>query len=281
MGMMSLRNDRQWYDKLYAERSKKAWAPDPDSVSYSIDHWSDRILLVGTGIQLSRNIEDLLDKVEIRDSLGSWNLTQALSKAMAGWYHGKKVTIINTIVTPYGSGAPYVDYALERIRHTAGCRIVLIGECTSINENVLPGDLVLPFNSIRDDDSHLSYASPEIPSLAEPELSKLLISHAKDSGRKVHAGTTWSCGTGAGIFDPTVADRLVHFCHLGVLANATEAATAYLLGSLMNFQISSLWLVADSLFQPITWKCPLQRLDWQAGWDTLVLTALNSLAELD
>ena len=278
---MSLRNDRQWYDKLYAARSKKAWAPDPDSISYSIDHWSDRILLVGTGIQLSRYVEDLLDKVEFRDSLGSWNLTQALSKAIAGWYHGKKVTILNTIVTPYGSGAPYVDYALERIRHTAGCRIVLIGECTSINENILPGDMIVPFNTIRDDDSHLSYASSEIPAEANIELTRRLIAWAKDSGRKVYAGTTWSCGAGAGIFDPNVADRLVHFARLGVLANATEAATAYLLVSMMGFQISSLWLVADSLFQPITWKCPLQRLDWQDGWDTLVVTALNTLAELE
>jgi uridine phosphorylase len=278
---MGLRNDRQWYDRLYTERSKKAWAPDSDSVSYSIDHWSDRILLVGTGIQLSSNVENLLDKVEYRDSLGSWNLTQALSKAIAGWYHEKKVTILNTIVTPYGSGAPYVDYALERIRHTAGCRIVLIGECTSITKNILPGDMIVPFNSIRDDDSHLSYASPEIPALACIDLTRRLIALAKDSGRKVYTGTTWSCGAGAGIFDPMLSDRLVHFTRLGVLANTTEAATAYLLASMMGFQISSLWLVADSLYQPITWKCPLQRLDWQDGWDTLVVTALNTLADLE
>ena len=59
--------------------------------------------------------------------------------------------------------------------------------------------------------------------------------------------------------------------------NALEAVTAYLLGDIIGLRVASLWLVADSLYEPITWRVPSPRLGWQEGWESLVTAGLEML----
>src|SRR5512146_1916674 len=113
---MSLQNDRERYLALYNKRSSHAWAPPPDSQAFAIDHWSDRILIVASGPIFGTQIESMLDRVEERESAETWSCTGAITKNMGGYFHDKKVTVIHSVVTPYGAGSSYIDYVMERLR---------------------------------------------------------------------------------------------------------------------------------------------------------------------
>jgi uridine phosphorylase len=274
-----MRIDREKYLSFYLTRSAKAWAPPHDSQAYAIDTWSRRILMIASGPEYTAHIANLLDQVEIRENIEVWSRTRQITENLGGYYHGQKVTILHTIVTPYGLGASYVDYAMERLRRTLDSTIILIGESSGLHHSVRTGDLLIPLSLIKGDDSHRSYAEPDIPALSDGILSRKLFKTAATSGRKVHIGTCWSCGAGAGIYDPYLAGKAWELHSQGVLGNTLEAATAYLIADLMDFHMSSLWLVADSIYEPIGWSSPFKRMGWEDGWDALVKAALDTLVE--
>jgi AMP nucleosidase len=160
---------------------------------------------------------------------------------------------------------------------------VVIGEQSSLQEHVRIGELVLPLTAVRGDDSHLSYADPDIPAVADSGVARAvrIAAETNDEIRTVHTGTCWSCGAGAGIFDPLLVEHAWYLKKAGVLGNAVEAATAYLLGAAIGLRVASLWLTADSLFEPITWRRPCPRLNWEDGWKPMVEVALEALASLE
>lgn len=277
---MSLSADRLAFEAAYARRSDQTWAIAPDSVFAQIRAWSPNVLLVAASPEYGGQIEGVLDEVHYRDSLMPWTRPGEPAESLGATYRGVRVTVLHIGLTPGAFGASYMDMGLERLHGGAAQRVVVIGECSSLQEHIRIGDLAPAASAIRDDDSHRAYAPPDVFAAADTFIHQALVQAARATGRAVHPGVCWSCGAGAGIYDPHLAGRALALSQLGVLANTVEAATAYLLGPLAGMRVGSLWLVADGVFEPLTWTCPSPRLGWDQGWKELVWAGLEALVAL-
>jgi purine-nucleoside phosphorylase len=275
---MTFRNDRQAFEKAYARRSANNWRQQEETPGYQICDWADRILVLDSDPAYGEQISSMLEHVEIQSSFLP-GADSAAFESMAGIYQGKKVSILHTGITPYSFGASYMDFTLERLRGFSTKRILVIGEATGIQEEIQVGDILLPLSVIRDDDIHLSYANPNLPAAGDAELSREVLRQASrlNISGQVHSGIAWSCGNGAGVYDPALVEKLTCYHSAGVLGNCLGAAAAYLLGKLLGHRVASCWLVADTLYAPITWSSMFPRMDWGSGWSQMVELALATL----
>jgi uridine phosphorylase len=272
---MTLQQDRHRFEQAYVARSEHERARIPD--------WGSDVVLVASSPEYETNIRGLFDQVGAFEQAEIWGSPPRVRLAsIAGLYRDTRITVLHTGVTPGAFGASYMDLGLEWLRNTTARTIVVIGELSSLQPHVRVGDLVVSLSAIRADDSHMSYADPDLPAAADPVVSQALHAAAMASAgsRAVHSGVCWSCGAGAGIYDPALGVEASRLNRLGVLGSAVEAATAYLLGASIGLRVGSLWLAADSIFEPITWRRPSPRLGWDDGWSVLAQAALDALAAL-
>jgi uridine phosphorylase len=277
---MSLRTDRQHFEARYASRSDQTFAIDPQSVAAQIRDWGQQVLVIAASPEYGAQIAGLFDEVSLRDSYLPWTRSGEPAERLAGIYKGEKISLLHFGITPAAYGASYMDMALESLRNGPARNVVVIGEMSSLQERAQIGNLVVATSAIRADDSHMSYATPDVPAAADLGVSRALVAAAWATGRPTLSGVCWSCGAGAGIYDTHLVEQALTLNRLGVLGNSLEAATAYLLGKIIGLRVGSLWLVADSVFEPITWQRPSPRLGWDEGWDALVRAGLDALASL-
>jgi uridine phosphorylase len=275
---MSIKDNRSEYEAAYARRSEQTFFIEPGSPAAAIRSWSKNVLIVASSPEYGEKIAGLFDEVVHRDSFLKWTRPGEPSESFAGRYKGTRVSVRHLGITPAATGASYMDMGLESFRGSPARNVVIIGELSSLQKNVKIGDLVAASSAVRADECLRSYADPDIPATANAEVSWALEKAAKARGYTIHSGVCWSCGAGAGIYDPFLAEEALKLADLGVLGSALEASTAYLLGSILGLRVGSLWLATDSVYEPITWKSPSPRLGWAGAWEKLARTALDALA---
>lgn len=271
---MSLRTDRALFETAYAARSDKKMREEHDRTA-------EDVVVVAASTEHEDAIAGLFDNVVAHQRVAIWDSPPRVQPGLlTGTYKGSTISVVHTGVTPGAFGACYMDLVLDRLRETGARNVAVIGELSSLQERVKVGELVVATSAVRADDSHLSYASLDVPAVAHAAMSRALETAARATGRATHTGTCWSCGLGAGIYDACVGKHALALARAGVLGNAVEAATAYLLGAILGSRVGSLWLVADSLYEPIRWRRASPRLDWDEGWRELSRAALDALAAL-
>lgn len=273
--------NRKEFETAYANRSDLTWAAAPDSQEAKIIAWSSKVLLLAISAEFAPSIQSLFDRVNYQDGYVSPRFGGFPADSFAGVYKDTAITVMHLGITPGARGSAYMDMALERLRPGTVKDILLIGECTSLQKSVDIGDCVVPVSSIRKDDIHLSYYPAEVPAMADPTLSQSLTEAARVEDAHVHVGVSLSCSAGAGVFDPALLNMVYRHHQMGVLANTVEASCAYLLGELMGNRVSSIWLVADSLFKPLPAIQQSPRLGWKQGWERVVRIALDTLVSME
>jgi purine-nucleoside phosphorylase len=274
------RVDRQFYEEAYARRSELTWFIDPEGEEAKVRDWCSKTLMVVSSPEYGKQVSQTFDHVVHRHCYIPSIYREEITEYFAGVYQGEKLSVMHLGITPGAHGGSYMDMALERLRFGPCESVVVVGELSSLQKDVKIGDLVLATGSIKDDDIYKSY--PEWEEAAEPDakLSELLYDVASQTRRTTHRGVCWSCGAGASIYDPALADIAFEHYKNGIIGNALEAATAYTLGKIIGVKIASLWLVADSIFEPIRWKRSSPRLTWENGWRDLIHVGLQSLVDL-
>jgi uridine phosphorylase len=274
---MSLRTNRSRYEAAYANRSNQTFAIDPDSVAAKIRDWSRAVLVIASSPEYGTEIAGLFDEVSLCDSYLPWTRAGQPAERLAGLYKGVRISVVHLGITPAAFGGSYMDMALEGLRNGQAHTVAVVGELSSLQEHVKVGNFVVATSSIRADDISMSYATADVPAIADAGVNRALQMAAHATGRPTHTGVCWSCGAGAGIYDPYLLDQALAYNRLGVLGNAVEASSAYLLGGIIGLHVGSLWLVADSVFEPLRWQRPSPRLNWAEGWEDLVRAGLNAL----
>jgi uridine phosphorylase len=277
---MTVQDDRQVYEGAYARRSDLTWFIDPEGEEAKVRDWSRKTLVVVSSPEYGELITQTFDHIEHRHCYIPSIYRGEITEYFAGAYRGAKMSVMHLGITPGAQGGSYMDMALERLRNGPCESVVVVGELSALQGHVQIGDLVLATGSIKDDDIYQSYPEWEEPSEPDGELSELLFEVATQTKRTTHRGICWSCGAGAGMYDPALVDITFEHYKNGILGNALEAATAYTLGKIMDIKIASLWLVADSMFETIRWKRPSPRLAWESGWQDLIRAGLQALAAL-
>jgi uridine phosphorylase len=268
------------YDAAYLARSNE-WQNDLAQTRAPLGDTCRYLLLVIGGTEYGADIAACLDTVEARGAFIPEPSEPEQTQIMRGTYRGVTVGVWHQAITRQAFGASYTNLALDSLRGSSVRVILALGEMSSLQESLRVGQFGLPTAAIRGDDMHCYLAPPDEPAVADLRVSAALLSEAQASGVPVQHGLAWGCGAGAGIYDPLLEETTLAHSRQGVLGNCLEAATLYLVSRQLGIACSSLWLVADGIFEPLTWTRPVMRLPFAPGWETLVLTALNTCVRLE
>lgn len=150
-------------------------------------------------------------------------------RSIIGMIEGKKV-----IVTSTGIGGPSAAIALEELYITGVKTIVRIGTCGAMQQDIIPGDVIIPTAAVRMEGTSKEYAPIEFPAAADFDVLSALVGAAKKSGVRYHTGVVQSKDSFYGQHCPEtmpVADMLKSkwdaWKRLGVLASEMETAALF------------------------------------------------------
>lgn len=157
-----------------------------------------------------------------------------------GVYRGRRVSVM-------GSGMGIASssiYATELIRHYGVERIVRVGTCGAVNDDLALGDLVLALSASTDSNvNRLRFAGMDYAAGASYSLLRGVADQAERVGVPVHVGNVFSTD----LFyspNPNITDTLAA---MGILAVEMEAAGLYGLAAESGAQALAVLTVSDHL----------------------------------
>ena len=156
-----------------------------------------------------------------------------------GTLYGERVIVMST-----GIGGPSAAIALEELCQAGLQTAIRSGTCGGMQEDVVPGDIIVPTAAVRMEGTSKEYAPPEFPAAADFHVVKALAEAAKNNGFRVHTGIVQSKDSFYGQHDPEkmpVFYKLKHkweaWKRLGVLASEMEAAALFTVAAARHIRV--------------------------------------------
>lgn len=151
-------------------------------------------------------------------------------------------------VTNFGCGAPGMAMALEVLIALGVKEVIFIGLAGSLQEEVLPADIVLCSEALCDDGTSACYTAKES---ARPHkaTAALLAKNLKTAGKNFHTGMNWTTDA---IFRET-KEEVRHYKKLGVLTVEMETAAFYAICAKRKVKAAAAFAVSDLLFN-LKWE---------------------------
>lgn len=196
---------------------------------------AETILLPGDPLRAKFIAENFLENAvlynEVRGMLG-----------YTGYYKGKRVSVQGT-----GMGLPSISIYLNELMRDYGVqKLMRIGTCGSINENVNLKDVVLGQASSTDNGMNLlRFDGKSFAPIADFELLKDAYDYAQSKNIKVKVGNVLASDTFYD--DDYVADPYQKWRDFGVMVVEMESAALYTLAAKYGRKALTLLTVSDSL----------------------------------
>lgn len=196
---------------------------------------AESILLPGDPLRAKFIAENFLEDAklynEVRGMLG-----------YTGYYKGKRVSVQGT-----GMGLPSISIYLNELMRDYGVqKLMRIGTCGTINENVNLKDVVLGQASSTDNGMNLlRFDGKSFAPIADFELLKNAYDYAQSKNIKVKVGNILASDTFYD--DDYVADPYQKWRDFGVMVVEMESAALYTLAAKYGRKALTLLTVSDSL----------------------------------
>lgn len=156
-----------------------------------------------------------------------------------GTLYGERVIVMST-----GIGGPSAAIALEELCQAGLQTAIRSGTCGGIQEEVVPGDIIVPTAAVRMEGTSKEYAPLEFPAAADFRVVKALVGAAEQNGFRVHTGIVQSKDSFYGQHDPEqmpVSYKLKHkweaWKRLGVLASEMESAALFTVAAARHVRV--------------------------------------------
>ena len=182
-----------------------------------------------------RLLERIIEKGYKLKTLSSYHLDY-------DWYiyenkTGKKILIA------VSQGAPMAVDLLERYVSGKVKKIIRIGTGGALKKEILIGDAVIPYASIRDEGTSFFYIDKKAPALADIKFSENISALLMDAGQKVHQGIAWSTD---GRWKET--DEMVQkYIDSGAIVADMESSAIFAAGINRKVSVSSISVISDSI----------------------------------
>lgn len=185
-----------------------------------------------------------------------------------GFYRGQRISVMGT-----GMGIPSSSiYATELIRHYGVKRIVRVGTCGAVQDDLALGDLVLALSASTDSTvNRQRFAGMDFAAGASYSLLSSVADQARRGGVPVRVGNVFS----ADLFyspKPDIADTLAA---MGILAVEMEAAGLYGLAAEFGAEALAVLTVSDHLRH----DAHMDANQRQTGVDTMTELTLDALCQ--
>ncbi len=157
-----------------------------------------------------------------------------------GLYKGRRVSVQGT-----GMGIPSISiYAHELIHEYGARRLIRIGTCGALQEEIKLGDVLLALAAGTDSAvNRLRFGGAEFPAAASFELLYRAYEIARTRGLPVRVGTVFTSDT----FYADDPDSWKLWARYGVLAAEMESAALYAIASGFGAQALAILTASDSL----------------------------------
>ena len=164
---------------------------------------------------------------------------------------------ISTLITPAGRdkgfciagpfiGAPYGVMLLESLIAKGARKIVVLGWCGAVTDQLAVGDIILPEKAIVDEGTSASYKvlDSKMPiSMPDRRLQGLLSDHLTARGIACHPAAIWTTDA---IYRET-ENKVAYFRDLGAKAVEMEFSALFSVAEYRQVSIAGLLVVSDSV----------------------------------
>jgi uridine phosphorylase len=107
--------------------------------------------------------------------------------SFTGFYEGVEISAVSS-----GVGCPSAAIVIEELAKVGADTIIRVGTTGGMQQNVNPGDLVIPIAATRSDGTTRAYVSEQYPAVASLDVTQALLSSATRMGLKPHVGVVWT-----------------------------------------------------------------------------------------
>jgi uridine phosphorylase len=167
-------------------------------------------------------------------------------RTFTGTRHGRPLTAMAT-----GMGSDNTEIALVELAQIVDSPVLIrVGSTGALQPDIELGDLVISTGALRYESTSASYAPPEYPALAHPEVLLALVAAAHELGHRHHVGLTAtlpgfyaSQGRELPPFATRHPERANELARLGVLNMEMEASCLFVLGGVAGLRTGAVCAV--------------------------------------
>jgi len=156
-------------------------------------------------------------------------------------------------VTSTGIGGPSAVIAMEELYKIGADTFIRVGTCGGMQDEVLPGDLVVATASVRAEGTSLEYMPVAFPAAADFFVTSALVSAAKGLGLTSHVGIIQCKDAFYGQHEPErlpAAKMLIYQWEAwkagGCLASEMESSALFVAASALRARAGTVLLVAGN-----------------------------------
>lgn len=159
-----------------------------------------------------------------------------------GTFDGRPISVQTT-----GMGCPSAGIVFEELTMLGAQRLVRVGTCGGLQDDVHMGDTVIGLSASADDTAPLRYARmPGWAPAATFSLAETAARLGRETDATVHVGPIVSSSL---FYDPDKATTFASWKRLGHLGVEMEAAMMYTIAAVKGIEALALMTVSDLLFE--------------------------------
>ncbi len=228
-------------------------------LSAAPDRFADTVLLPGDPLRARHIAERCFDDAELVNEVRG-------ALAYTGTYRGMRISVLGT-----GMGIPSASiYATELVREYGVERLVRVGSCGAVQEQLQLRDVVLAAGACTDSQvNRARYAGLDFAAIADFPLLRAAAAAAAAIGQEVAVGNVHSADL---FYDPR-EDLVATMQAMGVLAVEMEAAGIYGVAAEHGARALTVLTVSDHILRGEQ-TSPTER---QTTFDAMVDIALDGL----
>jgi purine-nucleoside phosphorylase len=153
-------------------------------------------------------------------------------------------------LTGPGIGAPYAVMMLESLICWGARRIVFLGWCGAVSEQVKTGDIILPTAAVADEGTSRNYLEP-VNGQSKPALSMVSLVEQVLADNRVdfHSGKIWTTDA---VYRET-REKVKRYQKEGVLAVEMEISALFSVAQFRQVELTAMLVVSDEL-SSLKWR---------------------------
>ncbi|MGD8520145.1 MAG: nucleoside phosphorylase [Desulfobacterales bacterium] len=163
-------------------------------------------------------------------------------------YVGEKSRLPVSLTGPL-IGAPYAVMLLETLIAWGVRKILFLGWCGAISDNVKIGDVILPTAAMIDEGTSAHYISNSSASTASQMIVNHVRQYLRDEQIAFHHGTIWSTDA---VYRETPA-KIEYFQKQNALAVDMETSSLFTVAKFRGVELGSVLVVSDEL-SALKWR---------------------------
>lgn len=149
-----------------------------------------------------------------------------------GSVQGVPITVMST-----GIGCSGAAMGIEELIKLGANTLIRVGTCGSIQDDILPGDLVIATGAVRDDGLSKELVPAQYPAVSDLDVTLALRNAARESGHRYHVGLF---RTGDAFYGLDVTQTFGVWKRAGVKIFEMEAAALFTIASLRGVRAGAI-----------------------------------------